>query len=312
MAHALEAEYGPLDPAIQVLTHNSSQSAHIHRSVPLSFALLKQLLDMGRIAASWEDIYPLHHWGTDYASRRLLDSEERFRVRRAIYRLWLYTKAFHNATHPRETRLHRSVIHQRAALLHNWSNAELAELEDVRAILRAVLKANVCPSNGQVRQHLLARDPNADLSIYPWLASSKENLIRFSSQYHNISHPPKNTINPAAEGWGEEIPHYYVVEDMLKLDPGQILWLKDNVNLGMGKRHVEAWIMQTGNWFENNGETFGQTLEFVLAERGMDAEDFMVWRAEIENSEQGILARAGRKEEERVSVVHFARTRYAL
>ena len=69
----------------------------------------------------------------------------------------------------------------------------------------------------------------------------------------------------AAEGWGDEVPHYYVLEDMLKLDPAQILWLRDRAP---GKPLVEGYVRGLGEWFENNGETFGQTLEWVLAQRG--------------------------------------------
>ncbi len=52
---------------------------------------------------------------------------------------------------------------------------------------------------------------------------------------------------------------------MLKLDPAQILWLRQNT---FSKGQVEAFVKGLGDWFENNGETFGQTLEFVVGERG--------------------------------------------
>ena len=78
--------------------------------------------------------------------------------------------------------------------------------------------------------------------------------------------------DPAAEGWGDEIPHYYVVEDMLKLDPAQILWLREHASC---KAQVEAYVKGLGEWFENNGETFGQTLEFVLDERGEEVGEMM-------------------------------------
>lgn len=81
-----------------------------------------------------------------------------------------------------------------------------------------------------------------------------------------------------AEGWGDDIPHYYVVEDYLKLDPEQILWLKEHAPL---KGMVEAYVRTLGensdgsNWFTNNGETWVQTLEWVLDERGEDIGEFM-------------------------------------
>lgn len=57
---------------------------------------------------------------------------------------------------------------------------------------------------------------------------------------------------------------------MLKLDPGQIVWLRENAPL---KGMVEAFVKGLGEWFENNGETFGQTLDWVVAERGGNVEE---------------------------------------
>ena len=54
---------------------------------------------------------------------------------------------------------------------------------------------------------------------------------------------------------------------MLKLDPGQIVWLREHAP---AKGMVEAFVRGLGEWFENNGETFAQTVEWVVAERGED------------------------------------------
>lgn len=85
-----------------------------------------------------------------------------------------------------------------------------------------------------------------------------------------------------AEGWGDDIPHYYVVEDMLKLNPGQIIYLKENAPL---KGMVQNYVRELGDWFENNGETWGQTLEWVLNERGEDIAEFA---AAIEEGSSGV------------------------
>ena len=70
---------------------------------------------------------------------------------------------------------------------------------------------------------------------------------------------------------------------MLKLDPGQVIWLKENAPL---KGMVEAYVKSLGDWFENNGATFGQTLDSVIIERGLDVEEF---REEIRDEEAGIV-----------------------
>ena len=71
---------------------------------------------------------------------------------------------------------------------------------------------------------------------------------------------------------------------MLKLDPGQIVWLKENAPL---KGMVENYVKGLGEWFENNGETFGQTLDWVIKERGEDVNEL---RESVWEGEEGILS----------------------
>jgi hypothetical protein len=94
LQNAAEAQYGPLQDLTQLLTHNASQPAHVIRSVPFSISLLKQIVHTGRVAEKWCDIYPFKKWKQNFENRRLLTSNERYRLRRALYRLWLYSRAF--------------------------------------------------------------------------------------------------------------------------------------------------------------------------------------------------------------------------
>jgi hypothetical protein len=310
LQRAAETQFGPLQDLTQLLTHNASQPAHMVRSVAFSEALLKQMVRTGQIAERWCDVYPFKKWKYNYESRRLLTSEERYRVRRAIYRLWLYTLAFHNQEHPRETRVTKLVVQKRARLLHNWSTLELAEMADVHGVLREVVHSNVCPSNGTIARKFRKRCQENELPTllfnihlnYP----PPSNPAPFESQYH-APHPTRSLLTthyhstptftnrysrtkfastphhePGAEGWGDDILHYYVVEDMLKLDPGQIMWLKENAPL---KGQVEMYVKGLGDWFENNGETWGQTLEWVLDERGENVSEFL---AAVADGEVGI------------------------
>ncbi|KAF2086925.1 hypothetical protein K490DRAFT_74137 [Saccharata proteae CBS 121410] len=310
LEHAAEAQYGPLEDAVQLLTHNASQPAHLVRSVPFSIALLKQVIHIGRTATRWTDIYPFKKWKYNFESRRLLTEPERRRCRRALYRIWLYTRAFQNREHPRTTRMSRPVILERAALLHNWSTFELAEIADVHAVLREVVHGNICPSNGTIARKFKKRFPDArdhqllfniHLNYPPPVASPFQSPFHsspnpFSNHYHHHAAAAgdkwrtydKYTVTsfhePGAEGWGDDIPHYYIVEDMMKLDPEQLLWLKDNAPL---KGQVEAYVRGLGDWFENNGETWGQTLEWVLGERGEDVAEI---RGAIADGELGVSA----------------------
>lgn len=303
LEHAAEEQYGPLLDATQLLTHNSSQPAHLIRTVPLSIALIKQILHVGRVAERWADLYPFKKWKYNFENRRLLSEEERRRVRRALYRLWLYARAFYDRAHPRETRMSRPVLLERAALLHNWSTWELAEMADVHAVLRDVVHGNVCPSNGTIARRFKKRFPDKDqnqllfnihLNYPPPVTNPFSSPFHSSpnalSNYYQHVGPHDNRLHyskytatahhePGAEGWGDDIPHYYVVEDMMKLDPEQILWLKDNAPL---KGQVEMFVRGIGDWFENNGETWSQTFQWVLNERGEDVEEVLNGIAECE------------------------------
>ncbi|MCJ1407723.1 hypothetical protein MMC19_001794 [Ptychographa xylographoides] len=302
---AAENSFGPLGDAIQVATHNGSQPAHLIRSAPLSLALLQQLLKIGNAAKGWEEIYPAKKWKDNFEDRRLLTSVERYRLRRAVYRLWLYSKAFHNIRYPRSTRMHKRVVLERAELLHNWTTSELAEIEDMRCVIRDVLRNHVCPSNSSIQRKFRKRFPESDQQLlfnihlnYPPSAPSAfhkhfhtthqiSSSAKFfpgdaKSAYH-FKYTPTAFHEPGCEGWGDDIPHYYVIEDMQKLDPGQIIWLKENAPL---KAIVEDHVSEMGDWFRNNGETFGQTLEWISSERGEDVEEM---RAGIDNQEMGII-----------------------
>lgn len=296
---AAETQFGPLQDLTQLLTHNASQPAHILRDVPFSVALLKQIVHHGRVAEKWCDIYPYKKWKYNYENRRLLTSEERYRLRRAIYRSWLYSRAFHNRDHPRELRATRLVLQRRAALLHNWSTWELAEIADVHAVIRDVVHSNICPSNGTISRKFKKRYPDNEHGLlfnihlnYPppaaptynpfgpanSLASHFNSTATYTSRFASSKYSLHPSHEIGAEGWGDDIPHYYVVEDYLKLDPEQILWLKENAPL---KGMVEGYVRTLGenydgsNWFTNNGETWVQTLEFVLDERGEHVGEFM-------------------------------------
>ncbi|OAL51039.1 F-box domain-containing protein [Pyrenochaeta sp. DS3sAY3a] len=293
-----ETQFGPLEDLTQLLTHNSSQPAHIIRSVPFSAALLKQIVHHGRVAAKWCAIYPFKKWKYNYESRRLLTSEECYRLRRAIYRSWLYTRAYHNRDHPRELRATKLVLQKRAALLHNWNAWELAEIADVHNVIREVVHSNICPSNGTIARKFRKRHPDNEhgllfnihlnypppvqTSYNPFTTNSLSmhfnNTSTYTSRYTSSKYSLHASHEIGSEGWGDDIPHYYVVEDMLKMDPEQILWLKENAPF---KGMVEGYVRTLGesydgsNWFTNNGETWVQTLEFVLNERGEELACFM-------------------------------------
>ncbi|KAL8994960.1 MAG: hypothetical protein Q9169_005225, partial [Polycauliona sp. 2 TL-2023] len=278
---AAERQFGPLSSATAVVTHYPSQLPHIPRpSPPQSLALLKQLLHVGQVANTWADLYPFTYWrGTeqDCASRRLLSEDERYRVRRACYRIWLYGLAFHIASSSRYTRLQPPVVRSRAALLRAWTTRQLSELLDFQAMMRAVLELFVCPSDGTVIHRHREKYGEMPLISHSHQLASKSYRCNDNAYTRTAQH------TEIWEGWGGDVEHYYVVEDMLKLHPGQLMELYDFVINGKmtlpvldgmitesNKAAVKAYVVGLGEWFENNGETLGETIKFVVSERGED------------------------------------------
>lgn len=139
---------------------------------------------------------------------------------------------------------------------------------------RVVLELHVCPSNGTIiRRH---KERYGEMPI---VSHFHQKLPRCGNNAYTRS--TKTQPTEAWEGWGDDVSHYYVVEDMLKLHPGQLMGLYDFVVDGKGKRDmmdwmalesrkaaVEAFIAGLGEWFDNNGETLGETVRFVTGERG--------------------------------------------
>lgn len=304
-----EMEFGPVDDIVQVATHNTSQLPHLHRTAPLTASLLKQVVEIGRAAQKWEIIYPIKKWKMDFENRRSLSNEERFRLRRAIYRLWLYHRAFHTREYDRYSRSLRNTVAERAQLLHNWTTPDLAEIEDIRLVITDIVQNHICPSNGTIQRKFRKHYPESNQQLtfnvhlnYPMHNTSTpygfyDPNSEPTDRHFYTTHPTtaynssakyrsrfRNDIfhEPGSEGWGDEIPHYYVVQDMMKLDPGQVLWLREHCPL---KEQVETFVLSLGDWFRNNGETFGDTLEWVMKERGDEMEEF---RAAISERELGI------------------------
>lgn len=321
LAHAAEVEYGPMKDIVQLVTQNASQPAHLIREAPMSLNLLQQVVEVGRVAKKWEEIYPLKKWKINFEDRRLLTDVERWCLRRAIYRLWLYCRAFHSPLYPRTSRLAPPIVRERAELLHNWTTTELAEIEDTRLVVRDVVQNHICPSNSTIQRKFHKRYPDHqhpllfNVHLHPpplayshFAAAGREScsppdpetepFSTFPNKIHRDDRPvthivaPSNKYatkfrldlyhEPGLEGWGDDIPHYYVVEDMLKLDPGQVIWLRENAHL---KQQVEQYVRGLGDWFDNNGETFGQTVDWVLSERG---EDIVAFRDGLVDGELGV------------------------
>ncbi len=88
------------------------------------------------------------------------------------------------------------------------------------------------------------------------------------------------------EGWGDGGAHDRAVTNMLKLDPGAILWLKERK---MRRRDVLIWLSAQGDpgWFRECWDKCTPALLDVLAERDVEDVD------EVLSMGQGITAPVG-------------------
>ena len=296
---SFEAQYGPSHDAIRLVTYNSSQHVHVPRpSPPQSMALLKRLVQVGQVAEKWATVYPSQKWaGEESANRRLLSTKERYNLRRACYRVWLYDMAFHIPQHARTSRVLPQIVRTRAQLLRPWSGEQLGEMLDLHAIFRAILHLHICPSNGTVLRRHKQQYPDDPFPLVSTTKATKyhDPVVDFhQALFHSTPHVSRlsmarnhNQYGATVEGWGDDIVQYYVVEDMLKLNPGQLMHLFESLtgqagsdaestalySFGDRKAIVEHFVAALGDWFENNGETLIETIGFVVGERGGDGRE---------------------------------------
>ena len=259
---AADREFGPLSDAIQVVVLQS-QAPHIDQKPPLSFSLLRSLIRIGKIAAKFESLYPVLKWREHFLDRRSLTTVEKYRLRRAVYRSWRYCAAFHTQAFPRTARLLGSSFEKRTTLLR-FPAQELLELEDMRRIFEQfisnfILRIDIQGFSEKEHFRICGQSPSAFDGLFHTFAIS-------CHDEHN------NFLN-----WGDEIDRYYLVQDLLKLDPEQLIWLEENPSFTFG------FIQNMGDWFQNNGETLSQTLNMVLLARG--DEDLLEG---LENGDHGI------------------------
>ena len=292
---AAESEFGPLQDTVQLVTFVRHAPVNTVRQPPYSYQLLRQVVYAGRIAERWTDIYQVEKWaGDNFMQRRVLSKDERYRIRRAVYRYWLYTHAFHNADCLRTMRMFPPFVAERCQMLRQWSSAELFEIEDVRAIIRAVLAEQLCPDDGTViqRRHNLYLPAFADhgrlyaprvtsqsVTIDALFHSARDNYLIIPNADNVLSNGRAATAPSTAnrvlymDGFGDEIDHYHFIETMSKLDPGQMIQLYDHA---VYKWQVEEYISSMGEWFPNNGQTFSASWELVLSQRGFDGQEVRV------------------------------------
>ena len=201
------------------------------------------------------------------------------------------------------------MVRKRAAMLRMWSTEELAEMQDLQNAFRTILAEIVCPSNATVLQRFKERYPGTPAHGAATLRVHTHGSVnmKLGHDSHDLPLPQRYNARQSVafrsrlqvlEGWGDEISHYYLLEDMLKLDPHQILKLyrlvaPDDIDVyecrPSAPHSVESMLTRWGcssDWFENNGETFAGTVQAVISDRGGE---YDLFRDAIEMGDQGIV-----------------------
>lgn len=279
-----ETQAGPVFDIVQLLTAKDVQAAHETREPSMSYHLLRDILSIAQTAQEWQEIYPREKWDEKYADRRTLNPEEQYALRRAIYRLWLFSRAFHNSRYPRESRLHPIRITERCRFLRAWSTEELAEIEDFRGIMRSVLESAILRQEDLYwERESVSERFHRKQCICPLASQSYLNSVRTLKNAFHTSNDDRVSVNQrlhgmqslgfqaGVHGWADDITRFYALEDLMKLDPEEVLWLQANAYLHL---QVPDQIGSMGEeWFINNGETFAHTFGMVMADRGEDAQE---------------------------------------
>lgn len=279
--NAIDQTMGPADDIIQLLTSNDNQLLHLKRTPPLSYTLLTQIAHVGRVGQRFVNLYPTIKWAGDRsASRRFLNKDEARRLRRAVYRFWIYSQAFYNSSSYRSLRSDIA-LSERLQLLRSWSTSDLHDFEDFRGVLEHLVATELCPTDGDV----FSRHPEESRhGIHPWHRSGRQ-VIDLGSMFPDMFHTHRweNSVadnsklsvqelrHKHMQGWGTDLDNFYLVQAFLKLTPVQLLWLFDNA---VSKADVEQYVEEQTNdvCFLESGSSLFQDWVTVLHQRGVDVQ----------------------------------------
>ena len=117
------------------------------RTVVLEDCDLKYLLRYCYVVRQWEEIFPQLRWIKNPEYCRFLEEHERHRLRRALYRWWLYAFYFHgDLPRPAGAQPLAFVDDIRTCHMRMHSTSELVELLDLLAAVFHLVQHYICPT----------------------------------------------------------------------------------------------------------------------------------------------------------------------
>ncbi|KAK6226342.1 F-box domain-containing protein [Colletotrichum tabaci] len=117
------------------------------RSVTLVDRDLNSLLKYCLVVRRWEELFPQLHWFTAPEDCRQLSEAERFKLRRALYRWWLYAYYFHGELpRPRSGQPEPFVNDVRVSHMRLYPTRELMELMDLFLSMKDLVRHYIYPN----------------------------------------------------------------------------------------------------------------------------------------------------------------------
>ncbi|KAF8861549.1 hypothetical protein BDZ45DRAFT_618452 [Acephala macrosclerotiorum] len=164
----------------------------------LTLEHMKKMVEYGKIAERWTELYPRLRWRFGSDNRRLLHPQEKERLRKAIYHHWTYTTLFHSrifTQYSPDPPSPASLDDPRHRLLRTYSTVEHIQLSEFLAHVEQLVEIDLYPSNSIVQEH------------------------------YSHSLPPRALAKIA---WGEGNEYRRLVRDIMKLSPADLLHLVEN------------------------------------------------------------------------------------
>lgn len=286
--------FGPLGEIIRVVTQPVGKPEHSSGQVHMAQTLVKKVTMVVNIASTWVNEYlrlnkVIKH--TNGSGKVVRIAVDKSKIRLAFYRLWRYYRAFHCVPYDAFANDQADVIELRCELLRQWSHEELLDVQRISCFMRSFIQENVCPdTDAMVYRHQML-DPNDlyykfDYYNVPALAPKPPrpgslipaDAARATLDLYFLSAPPAFTpriyrtsklpilLSPT-QIWDRigSLNYEDLLDDMVKLDPGQILWL---VRFAPYRQQVMTFLRTLDRqWFRNNPETFIETSSTIVMER---------------------------------------------
>jgi hypothetical protein len=242
------------DKSRKLLSTELRRNATVNRiiqtqGVPkLTIELIVKMVQYGKVADRWSEIYPRVRWRLNSSNRRFLRPHEQERLRGAIYRFWTYNTIFHDQLFiHHDPDLPRSRNDPRLRLLRTYSTIELVQLTEFIDKMQQIIQVDLYPSNAMVRSQYL----------------------------HPV--PPKALANM---GWGDSHQHKCLVLDVMKYSPYDFLHLYENTTTK--SQRLEYFFMQ-GKQFMDAPATLRDSIAIVNLQRKTGIEiDTNIFDEEIE------------------------------